>query len=64
MAAPSTVRQWVTSQDGLDNLRFETADMNAPGPDEKVLVKVHCVALNFRDTEGDYHVSREVGIRN
>ncbi|KAK3723570.1 hypothetical protein LTR37_001822 [Vermiconidia calcicola] len=48
--APKTSRQWVTAQDGLDNLRFSTADTPEPKEGE-VLVKINTVALNYRDTE-------------
>ncbi|KAF2141326.1 uncharacterized protein K452DRAFT_251161 [Aplosporella prunicola CBS 121167] len=44
------VKQWVTSQDGLDKLRQSTAAMPKPGKGE-VLVEIRAVALNFRDTE-------------
>ncbi|KAL1900581.1 hypothetical protein Sste5346_002304 [Sporothrix stenoceras] len=45
-----TVQQWTTVQDGLENLTRDTAPMPTPGPDE-VLVKIHAVSLNYRDTE-------------
>lgn len=48
------MEQWVTGQDGLDNLRYlfkSTASMPEPGPDE-VLVRIRAVSLNYRDTEG------------
>lgn len=48
---PSTVKQWVTAQDGLDKLRMAEADMPTPG-DKEVLVEIHAVSLNYRDTEG------------
>ncbi|KAI1879826.1 hypothetical protein JX265_001447 [Neoarthrinium moseri] len=47
------MKQWVTNQDGFDNLKL----VEAPKPDEnalkegEVLVKVDRVSLNFRDTE-------------
>lgn len=44
------MRQWLTSQDGLDKLRLEEVDCPSPGEDE-VLVEVHAVSLNYRDTE-------------
>ncbi|KAF2193680.1 NAD(P)-binding protein [Zopfia rhizophila CBS 207.26] len=44
------VKQWVTGQDGLEKLRIEEVDMPVPGEDE-VLVEVHAVSLNYRDTE-------------
>lgn len=61
--APQQVRQWVTEQDGLDKVRFETADLPAP-QDGQVLVKIHSVSLNFRDTEvcmGEYNHHKTVG---
>lgn len=45
-----TIKQWETAQDGLENLRMREAGMPAPGKDE-VLVEVHTVSLNYRDTE-------------
>ena len=49
--APENLRQWVTKQDGLDNLQIATAVM--PNPKEgEVLVKIGTVSLNYRDTEG------------
>ncbi|KAF1965683.1 NAD(P)-binding protein [Bimuria novae-zelandiae CBS 107.79] len=50
MAPPQRIRQWLTGQDGLDKLRLEETDCPAPGQDE-VLVEVHAVSLNYRDTE-------------
>lgn len=51
MAQPSEIRQWTTSQDGLDTLKLQTAPFPEPGKKE-VLVKIHTVSLNYRDTEG------------
>ena len=51
MAPPQKIKQWVTGQDGLDKLRLEEVDCPVPGEDE-VLVEVHAVSLNYRDTEG------------
>lgn len=48
---PKRIKQWVTGQDGLDKLRMEEAGLPTPGDDE-VLVEVHSVSLNYRDTEG------------
>lgn len=46
------MKQWVTKADGLDKLRL----VDVPEPSElkegEVLVKIHSVSLNFRDTEG------------
>lgn len=58
-----TVKQWLTRQDGLDNLTMGTAPMPSPGKGE-VLVKVKAVALNYRDTEGNsdpHHLGRQGG---
>ncbi|XXH00503.1 hypothetical protein Hte_006849 [Hypoxylon texense] len=45
------MKQWVSAQDGLDNVWL----VDAPEPerlrDGEVLVRIHCVALNYRDTE-------------
>lgn len=47
-----TMKQWVTKHDGLDKLRL----VDVPAPSElkegEVLVRIHSVSLNFRDTEG------------
>jgi NADPH:quinone reductase-like Zn-dependent oxidoreductase len=48
---PQRIKQWVTGQDGLDRLRTEEVECPKPGEDE-VLVEVHHVSLNYRDTEG------------
>jgi NADPH:quinone reductase-like Zn-dependent oxidoreductase len=48
--APTSTKQWVTAQDGLDKLRLETVDLPQP-PKDHVLVKINAVSLNFRDTE-------------
>jgi NADPH:quinone reductase-like Zn-dependent oxidoreductase len=49
--APQKIKQWVTGQDGLDKLRMEETERPTPGEDE-VLVEIHSVSLNYRDTEG------------
>jgi NADPH:quinone reductase-like Zn-dependent oxidoreductase len=49
--APQKIKRWVTSQDGLDKLRMEETERPTPGQDE-VLVEIHSVSLNYRDTEG------------
>jgi NADPH:quinone reductase-like Zn-dependent oxidoreductase len=51
MMAPQKIRQWLTAEDGLDKLTVEETDCPAPGEDE-VLVEIHSVSLNYRDTEG------------
>ncbi|KAI8942923.1 hypothetical protein NX059_000961 [Plenodomus lindquistii] len=50
MTLPQKVQQWLTGQDGLDQLRMGEADCPTPGEDE-VLVEIHSVSLNYRDTE-------------
>jgi NADPH:quinone reductase-like Zn-dependent oxidoreductase len=54
MALPQKIKQWLTGQDGLDKLRMDEAECPKPGEDE-VLVEVHSVSLNYRDTEGKYN---------
>ena len=49
--APQKIKQWKSGQNGLDKLYMEEADIPTPGEDE-VLVEIHSVALNYRDTEG------------
>jgi NADPH:quinone reductase-like Zn-dependent oxidoreductase len=49
--AQQKIKQWVTGQDGLDKLRMEETERPTPGQDE-VLVEIHSVSLNYRDTEG------------
>lgn len=51
----SSVKQWLTSLDGLDKLRQTVAPMPSPGPGQ-VLVEVHAVSLNYRDIEGTFYV--------
>ncbi|KAF4985205.1 hypothetical protein FDECE_16734 [Fusarium decemcellulare] len=56
MALPSKNKQWTTGQDGLDNLEFTEGEVAEP-KDGEVLVKIHAVSLNYRDTEvvmGEY----------
>jgi len=50
MSLPQRIKQWETSQDGLDNLTLSSDVLPIPGPHE-VLVKISAVALNYRDTE-------------
>ncbi|EED19763.1 alcohol dehydrogenase, zinc-containing, putative [Talaromyces stipitatus ATCC 10500] len=55
--------QWATSQDGIDKLRLIKANLPKPGPNE-VLVKIHTVALNYRDvevTKGEYTHHKQGG---
>lgn len=51
MAIVTQIRQWTTSQDGLENLKLQTTSLPEPG-EKEVLVKIHTVSLNYRDTEG------------
>jgi hypothetical protein len=51
MAPEGKMKQWVTSQDGLENLKFTEAEIPTPKSGE-VLVKINAVSLNYRDTEG------------
>ncbi|KAM0428582.1 hypothetical protein ACHAPT_006943 [Fusarium lateritium] len=56
MALPTTNKQWTSGQDGLDKLQF-TEGVVAEPKDGEVLVKIHAVSLNYRDTEvvnGEY----------
>ncbi|KAK5207995.1 hypothetical protein LTR96_006252 [Exophiala xenobiotica] len=50
MSLPGEVHKWQASQDGLENLTRSTGPMPTPGKDE-VLVEIHAVSLNYRDTE-------------
>jgi hypothetical protein len=50
MAPP--IKQWTSNLKGIDGLQQAVAPMPAPGQGE-VLVEVHAVSLNFRDTEGE-----------
>lgn len=63
MSLPATIKQWETSQDGIDKLKESTAPMPKPGPGE-VLVKINAIAVNYRDTEvimGLYNHHKTVG---
>lgn len=48
------MKQWITNQDGLENIKL--VDAHAPDAEGlkegEVLVKVNRVSLNYRDTEG------------
>ncbi|KAF4983977.1 hypothetical protein FZEAL_731 [Fusarium zealandicum] len=57
MSMPHSNKQWTTGQDGIDKLEFGEGEVPSP-KDGEVLVKVHAVSLNYRDTEvvnGDYN---------
>lgn len=60
------IQKWQTLQDGLDGLARATAPMPAvPLPEDHVLVKIHTVSLNYRDTEvcmGLYSHHRSVAV--
>ncbi|KAG5926786.1 hypothetical protein E4U42_002954 [Claviceps africana] len=63
-AVPSTMRQWTTALNGLDELR-EDDDVVVPAPrDGEVLVRIHAVGLNLRDVEvctGRYNSTQHPG---
>ncbi|KAL8415021.1 hypothetical protein RB594_006014 [Gaeumannomyces avenae] len=44
------VRRWQTVQDGLDKMYLTDGPMPTPGENE-VLVEIHAVSINYRDTE-------------
>lgn len=46
------IKQWESNQDGLDKLVLKDASVGQPGKGE-VLVEIHTVSLNYRDTEGE-----------
>ncbi|KAG0648527.1 Zinc-type alcohol dehydrogenase [Hyphodiscus hymeniophilus] len=50
MAIPATHRQWLTSQNGIENLTLTLTVLPFPGPSE-VLVKISAISINYRDTE-------------
>ncbi|KUJ20108.1 NAD(P)-binding protein [Mollisia scopiformis] len=50
MSLPTEIKQWISSQNGLENLTQTTAPLPVPGENE-VLVKINTVSLNYRDTE-------------
>ncbi|KAF7563349.1 hypothetical protein G7046_g778 [Stylonectria norvegica] len=43
-------KQWITTQNGIGSLKLIDAEMPQP-KDGEVLVKIHAVSLNYRDTE-------------
>lgn len=49
--APNKMKQWTTALDGLDKLELGEVDMPTVR-DGEVLVKIHAVSMNYRDTEG------------
>lgn len=50
--APEKMKQWTTGLDGIDKLQIGEVDVPTAGEGE-VLVKIHAVSLNYRDTEGE-----------
>ncbi|KAJ3563535.1 hypothetical protein NPX13_g8161 [Xylaria arbuscula] len=46
------MKQWVTNQDGLDKLRLIEVTEPTELKEGEVLVEIHSVSLNYRDTEG------------
>ncbi|KAK2628707.1 hypothetical protein QTJ16_001810 [Diplocarpon rosae] len=50
MSPTCETKEWVSLQNGLENLFLASAPLPIPGPSE-VLVKICAVALNYRDTE-------------
>jgi NADPH:quinone reductase-like Zn-dependent oxidoreductase len=49
----ASIKQWKSNLKGIDSLHQAEAPMPAPGQGE-VLVEIHAVSLNYRDTEGTY----------
>ncbi|EXJ54662.1 alcohol dehydrogenase [Cladophialophora yegresii CBS 114405] len=47
---PDQITAWQTAQDGLNRLTKSSFPLPEPGKDE-VLVEIHAVSLNYRDTE-------------
>jgi NADPH:quinone reductase-like Zn-dependent oxidoreductase len=43
-------RQWESALDGISNLKLNSAQVPAPSPSQ-ILVKIHCVSLNYKDGE-------------
>jgi hypothetical protein len=52
MAGSEQTAKWLTAQDGLEHLTQSSGPMPKPSKGE-VLVEIHTVALNYRDTEGE-----------
>ncbi|TIA34468.1 zinc-binding dehydrogenase [Aureobasidium pullulans] len=66
MAQPTQSKQWLTNQDGVDKIYQGEAAISQPG-EKEVLVKIHTVSLNYRDTEvcdGGYNHHKSIGGEN
>ncbi|CAD0014343.1 unnamed protein product [Aureobasidium pullulans] len=66
MAQPTQSKQWLTNQDGVDKIYQGEAAIPQPG-EKEVLVKIHTVSLNYRDTEvcdGGYNHHKSIGGEN
>jgi NADPH:quinone reductase-like Zn-dependent oxidoreductase len=50
MTTSTTSEQWQTALDGIENLRLSTATVAPPAP-HQLLVRIHAVALNYKDGE-------------
>lgn len=50
MTPPTINKQWTTQQSGLQDLTLGSSPVTKPG-NGQVLVQIHTVALNYRDTE-------------
>ena len=48
------MKQWVSNQDGLDNLQLLDVAEPTELREGEVLVKINRVSLNYRDTEGGF----------
>lgn len=46
------MKQWLTNQKGLDQLRLTDAPEPSELKEDEVLVKILSVSLNYRDIEG------------
>ena len=53
--APAQVQRWNTFHNGFDQMFRDAVPMPTPGRDE-VLVEIHTVSLNYRDTQGSCNV--------
>ncbi|KAI5200716.1 zinc-binding dehydrogenase [Aureobasidium subglaciale] len=63
MAQSAQNKQWLTNQDGVGSIHRGESTIPQPG-EKEVLVKIHTVSLNYRDTEvcdGGYNHHKSVG---